>query len=140
MNPYAAYRRPEPSTGWTRIDLLLALYDGAIERLDRAEAALVRGDQAAAIPLMSKVQLIVTELAAGVRTDITPEAGTNALRLYEFVTHRLSEPRVDRVRDARKILVTLREGFQAIRAEATEMERTGQFHAASRLQMVLATA
>lgn len=140
MNPYLNYRRNEPSTGWTRIDLLLALYDGALERLDRAEAAIRAGTVSAAIPLLARVQLIVTELAAGVRPEVNPAVATNILHLYEFVAHQLREPQLDRIASARKILRTLREGFEGVRAEANELERTGQFPSADRLQMVHATA
>jgi flagellin-specific chaperone FliS len=140
VNAYIAYRRPEPSTGWTRIDVLLALYDGALERLDRAEAAIRSNDSAAAIPLLGRVQLIVAELAAGVRQDVNPETGPNMLRLYEFVTTELRSPRVVSIANARKVLRTLREGFEAIRPEAAAMERAGRFHSAERLQMVDACA
>ncbi len=140
MKAYQTYRRPEPSTGRTRIDILLALYDGAVDRLDRAEKALLAGDRAAALPLMIKAQLIVSELASGVRLEGNEEVGTNLLRLYQFVANELREPRVANVANARKILVTLREGFQAIRTEATDLERAGMVPDAGRLPMVLATA
>lgn len=32
MNPYTRYQQAEPN--WTRIDMLLALYDGAIQRCE----------------------------------------------------------------------------------------------------------
>lgn len=140
MNPYLAYRRPEPSSGWTRIDLLLALYDGAIERLDKAEAALARGDRPAALTLLAKTQLIVAGMATGVRAEVDPDGCANVLRLYEFVVRELVKATAEAVRDARKILCTLREGFQAIRAEAVEMERSGRLQSAERLQLVHATA
>lgn len=140
MNPYLNYKRNEPSTTWTRIDLLLALYDGALERLDKAEAAIKTGNHSAAVPLLARVQLIVAELAAGVRLEVNPAAGANILHLYEFITHQLRSPRVEAIASARKVLRTLREGFEGIRAEANELERTGQLPSADRLQMVLATA
>jgi flagellar secretion chaperone FliS len=140
MNPYAKYARPEPTTGWTRIDLLLALYDGALERLDKAAAALRAGDPGTAVPLMARVQLIVTELAAGVRTDVDEDMGTNYLRLYEFVVTSLRTPALDGIADARKVLATLRDGFEAIRQEANELERSGKLAAADKLQMVLTPA
>ena len=39
MNPYLAYKNSQ-NPAWTRIEMLLALYDGAIERLETAVAAL----------------------------------------------------------------------------------------------------
>jgi flagellin-specific chaperone FliS len=140
MNPYLAYKRNEPSTGWTRIDILLALYDGALERLDKAEAALRSGSRAAAIPLLARTQLIVSELAAGVRLEGNEQAGTNILQLYEFVTHQLRQPELTAIANARRILQTLREGFAGIQAEANELERTGRLPPADRLQMVHTTA
>jgi flagellar protein FliS len=136
---YQKYRKDEP-TGWTRIDLLLALYDKSLERLDRAEAALRANDSATAIPQLAKTQLIVTELASGVRVEVNPEANTNMLRLYEYVAHELAKATFDGIENARKVMRTLREGFEAIRAEANELERTGRLPSADQLQMVLATA
>ena len=82
MLAYQKYRQDEP-TGWTRIDLLLALYDKALERLDRAEQALRANDTATALPQLAKTQLIVTELAAGVRVeggvDVTSQPAVDAL-------------------------------------------------------------
>jgi flagellin-specific chaperone FliS len=140
MNPYQAYKRNEPSTGWTRIDILLALYDGALERLDKAEVAIKSGSTSTAITLLARTQLIVSELAAGVRLEGNEVTGSNILHLYEFVTDVLRKPDLKAIASARRILTTLREGFVAIQSEANELERSGQLPSADRLQMVHATA
>ena len=140
MNPYLAYRNQDQPSGWTRIDVLLALYDGALERMDKASAALAANDRPAALPLLAKAQLIVSELAAGVRLDVDEKMGINMLRLYEFVTYELSLATPEHIGNARKIMVTLREGFEAIRPQAIEMERTGQVVAADSLRMFHAMA
>ena len=140
MNPYLAYRRQEEPTGWTRIELLMALYDKALERLDRAAALLKSGEEMAAVSQVAKTQLIVSELAAGVRLDDNEENGANMLRLYEYVANELRIPRSEPIATARKILATLREGFEAVRAEANDLERTGRLPTAERLRMVHATA
>lgn len=140
MNPYNAYRRSEEPTGWTRMDLLLALYDKALERLDKAAAALAAGDGNAAIPLIAKTQLIVVELASGVRLDVDEERGTNMIRLYEYVGNELRTPSEVGIANARAVLSTLREGFEAVRDEANHLERTGSLSAAGNLRMVQATA
>lgn len=139
MNAYQAYRRPEPA-GWTRMDLLLALYDKALERLDRAEAALAAGDPHPAVQQLLKVQFTLTELSAGVNLDANPELGTNLLRLYEYVAHELKAPNADGIRNARKVLRTLREGFEGVREEGNAVERRGAVPAAEQVRMVLATA
>lgn len=140
MNPFRAYRKSEPSTGWSRVDLLLALYDGALIRLEKAEAAIRAGDPLSALAPLSKAQLIVTELAAGVTLEENEEVGGNLLRLYEYITHNLRKPELEGIGKARSVLVILREGFEAVRAEATDLERTGKLRSADRLQLVALTA
>jgi flagellar biosynthetic protein FliS len=140
MNPYQKYRRQEEVVSWTRADLLLALYDKALERLDRAEASLQAGDAVAATSQLAKAQLTVMALASGVNVEVNPENGTNMLRLYEFVVHELRTLNAPGIANARKVLRTLREGFEAIRDEANEMERRGQIPPVDQLQLVLATA
>lgn len=140
MNPYQKYAQTQQVAGLSRIDLLLALYDGALARLTKAEMALTNGDVPVATPYLCKAQLIVTELAAGVRLDVDEQMGTNMLRLYEFVVHELKTPRLENVRSARKILTTLREGFEGVREEANRLEKCGQLVAADRMQMVLEMA
>lgn len=140
MNPYQKYAQTQQVAGLSRIDLLLALYDGALTRLGKAEMALTNGDVPVATPYLCKAQLIVTELAAGVRLDVDEQMGTNMLRLYEFVVHELKTPRLENVRNAKKILTTLREGFEGIREEANRLEKSGQLVAADRMQMVLEMA
>jgi flagellar secretion chaperone FliS len=137
---YQKYRKQDEVVGWTRMDLLLALYDKALERLDRAEAAIRADDAATALPQLAKTQLIVTELASGVRVEVNPEANTNMLRLYEFVANELVKATPAAIENARKVMRTLREGFEAVRAEANELERTGRLPTADQLQMVLETA
>lgn len=138
MNPYRSYKQNEPASGWTRIDLLLALYDKALERLDRAEGALLAGEPMVAVPQLALTQLIIAELAAGVRVEVNPEANTNILRLYEYLAAELSHPAIANIGNARKVLRTLREGFEAVRVEANELERTRRLEPADRAQMVFA--
>jgi flagellar secretion chaperone FliS len=141
MNAYAKYTRPaDPYAGLSRIDLLLALYDGALARLTKAEMALTNGDVPVATPYIAKAQLIVAELAAGVRIEVDEEMGANVLRLYEFVANELRTPRLANVRNAKKILTTLREGFEGVREEANRLEKSGELVTAGRMQMVLETA
>jgi flagellar secretion chaperone FliS len=144
MNPYLKLKSQlqtlEPSASWTRIDLLLALYDGALERLDRAEAALQTGDEFGAVSLICRVQLIICELASGVSLDVDPELGTNMVRLFEYCGHELRHPEITGIENARQILTTLREGFEAIRDEAVLLERNGQLSTADSQRMVFATA
>jgi len=125
MNPYAAYQLERPFAT-SRIDLLLALYDGAIDRLENAIQLLQAGDVHGARTRLTWCQLMIAELAAGVRLDVVPDIGENVLRLYEFVSYQLSQCEIAGLTGALKVLEHLREGFEAIRAESIEMERTGK--------------
>jgi flagellar secretion chaperone FliS len=140
MNAYAKYRQSEPVVGMTRIEVLLALYDGALARLDKAAQALTNGDIPVATPYLAKTQLIVSELAAGVRLDVDEQMGVNMLRLYEFVVDAIKTPRLENVKSAISILTTVREGFEAIKDEANKLEKGGDLVASNRLQMVLESA
>lgn len=141
MNPYLAYRQTQSqAVAGTRIDLLLALYDKAVERLTSAEDSLLGGDRPHALPLIAKAQLIVMELAAGIRTDVDPTMGTNMLRLYEFVTHELAAGGIDNLRNVLRVLTTLRDGFRAVRDEAVTLEKTGRIPAVDDLVMLAVEA
>jgi flagellin-specific chaperone FliS len=140
MNPYNAYRQQSESpSAWTRIDVLLALFDKGILRLEQAHQALTAGDRAGALGLLCKAQLAVMSLASCI--DPASPQGVDMLRLYEFATHAMSLATADDVLAARNVLGTLRQGFRSIRAEAADLERRGALPAASEtLQLVQATA
>lgn len=123
MNPYTSYQR-QTTPAWTRVDMLLALFDGGIERCEQAVAALERSDSRTAKQLLVKARLIVLGLASGVAVDGDPVT-TTFLQLYEFAQHALSQGSVEDVRGALNVLRILREGFQKIRSEAADLERSG---------------
>ncbi len=123
MNPYATYKQ-QATPSWTRIDMLLALFDGGVERCEQALAALERNDQRAAKNLLVKARLIVMGLASGVVPDGDPVT-TTFLRLYEYAQHALGQGSIGDVRGALNVLRILREGFQKIRPEAVDLERRG---------------
>ena len=140
MNAYARYSPVDQYASMSRIDLLLALFDGALARLTKAEMALTNGDVPVATPYMCKAQLIVSEMAAGVRVKVDEEMGTNMLRLYEYVVNELRTPRLANVRNAKKILTALREGFDGIREEANRLERAGELVSVGQMPAVLEVA
>ena len=122
MNPYQVYREQQ-TIGWSRIDLLLALYDGAIERLEQTRQALARADRTAAAPLLVRSQRIVLELAASLDFKYG-EVSKNLHRLYLFVMGAMSGTKPD-IEAALAVLRVLREGLEGIRPEAIQLERSG---------------
>jgi flagellin-specific chaperone FliS len=124
MNPYLAYQQQRSNLGWTRIDMLLALYDKAITRLEEAIAVVEEDGPGAARPLLLKYKLILGGLVAGVNPD-GGEIATNFLRLLGFVAHCVDEASPEKLRGALRVLLTLREGLLGIHEEAVQLERDG---------------
>jgi flagellin-specific chaperone FliS len=104
--------------------MLLALFDGGVERCEQALEALERQDERAARNLLNKARLIVCGLASGVLAD-GDSVTTNILRLYEYALHALGQGGIEDVRGVRNVLRILRDGFQKIRPEAVALEREG---------------
>jgi flagellar protein FliS len=123
MNVYLAYQNSQ-NPAWTRIDMLLALYDGAIERLETAAAALREDDAVKARPFLERSMAIVAELAAGL--DFRHgELPLNLLRLYEFAVHCIGVGSLEKVEGALHVLHELRKGMLGIHDEAVQLERDG---------------
>src|SRR5262249_16322708 len=124
MNPYRAYQQ-QAYSAWLRIDMVLALYDGVIGKVEAARTALVKKDVGEAKNLLTKARLMVAGLVSAVDPS-RGEMATQFLRLYEFVHHSLGLGDVKNVDAALKVLRTLREGLEEIRPEAAELERSGK--------------
>lgn len=124
----------QASFQWTRIDMLLVLLDEIIRVLgelnDSCDQAAKRQnnqhDGAGSDDTHSwrRAELLVGALMSGVNL----EAGTVAiscLRLYEFVHHVVHNRKREKLAAAIKVVQTIREGFQAVRQHAIELEREG---------------
>lgn len=123
LQQYAAYQN-QSGECMPRADLILALFEETIRKLEQARDALQRRDRAAAKPLLNRALLLVGGLASGVIPD-AGELANNCLRLYEFALHRIQAETLVGVEDALRALRPLQEGFQGIRDEAVELERNG---------------
>jgi flagellar biosynthetic protein FliS len=138
MNPYRAYEQ-SGTTRTTRVDMILALYDGAIASVENGRSALLANDAARAYSLLMKAQQFIEGLAAGL--DLSQvEATINLLRLFEFCAHCVGSGSPEKLEAAVKVLKTLREGYQEIRTEAIRLERTGEIPPLESTCLVRATA
>jgi flagellin-specific chaperone FliS len=121
MTPTDLYKQHDASR-WTRIEMVLGLYDGAVSALRQAAEAITGGDD-----LRATTQLLQAHrFVIGILSGIDPDAGQIALdlqRLCLFVVERLKERDVQ---PALEILTILRDGFEAIRPEAMALERAGE--------------
>lgn len=123
MDPRLAYRRNTQS-GWTRIEMLLAIYDGAINSIDSGIELMQQGrtqDYPAA-------QLRSVELCLLLISGIDVNASSTAVQIHQlciFCLGQLKTMEIANWEDARSILATLREGFEAIREEGNDLESSG---------------
>jgi flagellar protein FliS len=122
MDPRNAYRETY-SSGWTRADMLLALFDGACERLELAAAALRADDRMTAMRLLTRAELIVCALAGGV--DPAYKLAGQTLHLYGLASRAISAATLEETEAALRILRSMRQGVERIRDEAVRLEREG---------------
>jgi flagellin-specific chaperone FliS len=139
MTPLRTYSQQQGAAGWTRIDMLLALYDGLIDRLRQAVTALEANDAGTAGPMLMRAQTLVMELLAGVNPEAGDPSSRDLLRLYDFIANAIAQGDRRQLESAIRVLVTLREGFQGIRAEAAQLERDGVIPPLHSPRSVLAT-
>ena len=127
MNPHLKYRTAT-SYGWTRIDMLIQVYDMAINAMKNG-VEILNGTREgnileARIDAQRKVLLIADGLAVekgGTAVDV--------LNLCLFVFDKIPSDDVNDWNSALNILETLKEGFVSIQDEAREAERNGQIPA-----------
>lgn len=115
----------QPAAPWTRIEMLLAAFDGIISRLERARVLLDEGDAVTAQPLLLRAQQIILALYEGIdlRYGQIPE---NMQKLYLFVLSCIGMGQELDLPGALKILALIRNGLSDIRGSASEMERRGE--------------
>jgi hypothetical protein len=73
---------------------------------------------------MARAQLIVTQIAAGIDLE-AGETAFNHFRVLEFCVFTLNQGKLAEIEGARGCLDTLRKGFQSIRDQARQLERSG---------------
>lgn len=115
----------QPAAPWTRIEMLLAAFDGIISRLEQAQNLVDQNEPLKAQPLLLRSQQIILALYEGldVRYGQIPE---NMQKLYLFVLTCIGMgPKLD-VPAALNILAKIRDGLESIRTSASEMERRGE--------------
>src|ERR1700757_2667624 len=125
MRAAQAYRQNQKAD-LPRVDLILAVYDAVIDRLEKARS-LLGTDAQKARALVVQCEVAIGGIAGGMplapaSVDGAGKTGEDAvaanfLRLYEYVLHCLGETTEAGIRDALMTLQTLREGFLQVRAQ-----------------------
>ncbi len=122
MPEYPKYSVENMVSGWTRIDMLLALYDRAIASIRFAQAASMGADHATLARQTFEANKYLLALHSGLNTECDPVA-SDVARLLNFVMLRLEERNFD---ESVYFLEKLRSSFDQIREEATALEKSGK--------------
>ena len=116
------YKKQNLFAGWTRIDVLLQLYDRAISSISATKAAFESEDQQNYAKFFLDSQKAILAIHAGLKPD-EHEIAFNIARLLHFVLKGLEDKKFEQ---ALLVMTKLRAGFGAIAEEANELERQGQ--------------
>lgn len=115
----------QPAVQWTRIEMLLAAFDGTISRLEMAQSLLEQGQSVQAQPLLLTAQRLILALYEGIdlRYGETP---ANMQKLYLFVLGCIGVGEKLDLPAALKVLKIIQGGLRDVKDVAKEMERRGQ--------------
>lgn len=122
MSPHFSYQR-SAAGAWTRIDLLLTVYDIGIRTAESALNALANGDEASAVRHRLRFYRVLMQILDGLDTRYEMTQNIQRLALYMF--DRSTKGRPEDWQTILKVLQVLRGGFGAIRDQAIEMESEG---------------
>lgn len=123
MNPHNRYRTAK-AMSWTRIDMLLLIYENAIEALDRGVTVLESEDHTEMMHVRVDAQRKVLLIAEGLSVDEDPTAA-HIMNLCVFILDQIAADEVENWKTSVRLLETLHEGFQGIADEARELEKKG---------------
>lgn len=124
MNPHLKYRNAK-ANAWTRIDMLLVIYEAAIEALDRGIEILESQDHSDLLQARIDTQRRILLIAEGLSIDEDPTAA-HIMKLCVFVLDQVQTDSPEQWKTSVQLIETLHEGFQEIADDARELERTGQ--------------
>ena len=123
MNAYQKYSVENQLASWTRIDMLIALYDQAISKVSAAEKASQLGHAGVLGERLIEANRLLLALHGGLNTDKYPMA-VDIARLLNFVMYRLEQRNFS---EAVHFLEKLKCSYELIRDEANALEKQGKF-------------
>jgi len=116
-NPYDAYKNTQIKTA-SREQILLMLYEGAINNMKQGREALRKEQNQIAHDELLQAQDIVTELMASLDMDIGGDIAEDLYSLYDFILHNLVQANVEkdpgRIDDALDVMTDLNDAWQTI--------------------------
>ena len=121
MDQLKVYQQKSLSGDWTRADVILMLYNRAIESIESCEIACEVGDNAAFFKHEIATRKTLIAIHAGLKPDEC-EIAHNIARLLHFVLASFDQKDFA---SSKAILGTIRDGFSQIADQANEMEQSG---------------
>jgi len=123
MTGRSAYGRSK-GLSWTRIDMLLHIYDRTIERMQEGISALDEGDLERVPTCRVQVQKGLLLIVDGLNVE-SSEAEQRILALCIFVMRQMATESQQEWQAACRILRTLRDGFREVAPAARDAEAQG---------------
>ena len=127
MNPQLKYKTVQ-SYSWTRVDMLILVYDQAVSALSEG-ARLLEQNRGAELPAV-KLRAMKTLLAIAEGLNLQKgELPIQVLRLVVFALDQIRIESAEAWRSAESVISTLRAGFLEIQDEARKDEYEGRIPA-----------
>ncbi len=127
MNPRLKYKATQ-SLAWTRIDMLLLIYDQVVTALNEG-ARLLENNQATALPPVNLKAMNALLMIADGLNLAHGDQPAQVLRLVVFSLDQIRTQSPQAWRAAANVMNTLREGFQQIQEQARNDEYDGRIPA-----------
>jgi len=119
------YRQTQVQSS-TPLELVVMLYDGALQSIGVAREAIGRRDIQARRKALSQTLAFISELQSTLDLDKGGEIAARLDALYDFANHRLLEAAarndVKPIDEVRQVLETLRDGWSTIAATPPRRE------------------
>ena len=123
MNPIKMYRQNHQSN-WTRIDMLLALYRETENSIRASADALEAEDRSTFATHQVKTIKLLLAIIDGI-DDKQDKLSNNVYHLCLFIFNQVSQETLTGLENGLRVLVTLKESFEAIEIEARQLEAEG---------------
>ena len=127
MNPRHKYKTTQ-SLAWTRIEMLLLIYDQAVTTLNEGARLLENNRASDLTPVSLKAMRTLLMIADGLNLN-HGELPTQVLRLVVFSLDQIKTQSPEAWRSASDVMSKLREGFQEIQEQARKDEYEGRIRA-----------
>ncbi len=128
MNPHLRYQTTQ-TYSWTRIDMLLTIYEHVVAALTEGAVILEQGKPVSQLlPVRIRAQKALLAVADGLDLE-QGELPTQVLRLIVFALDQVRTEDATQWRSAARVMSTLRDGFADIQDQARLAEYDGKIPA-----------